>query len=243
MMISEAQSLRSYQFGSTRIDYSVLYRDRKHLLISVHPDRSVVVRAPYHLPDEEIQATVQRRAPWIVEQLDFFLSFEPRYTLKQYVPGESHRYLGRQYRLRWVQLDLEDQRASERCRLRGGFFEIECRERGQLEPLLKAWLESRAQVMLAAFAKTWVDFFTEVHGVHPVSLKVRALRGRWGSCSRSGKITLNPRLIHHARAEIEYVIVHELCHLVVPHHGRKFMDLLRRTLPDYEIRKERLERG
>ncbi len=82
-----------------------------------------------------------------------------------------------------------------------------------------------------------------VYSVEPTSLGVREIGNRWGTCTPSGRVVLNPRLIHHRRSEIEYVIVHELCHLVVPNHGRRFMDLLRRVMPDYEVRKGRLEYG
>lgn len=234
------QRLRVHQYGTTRIEYTVIRMERKHLRISVHPDRSVEVRAPLAYTDEQIAETLDRRVGWVVEQLDFFLSFEPRYTLKQYVPGETHRYLGRQYRLRWITIGEEEQ---EGCALRGAHFEISCRSREGLEPLLKAWFAAKAELKLRAFAKTWVAFFLEVYRVEPTSLAVREIGNRWGTCTPSGRVVLNPRLIHHRRSEIEYVIVHELCHLVVPNHGRRFVDLLRRVMPDYEVRKGRLEWG
>ena len=230
----------AYQFGRTEIGYRIFRSDRKHVRISVHPDRSVDVLAPFDVNDDAVADIVARRAPWIVDQLDFFLSFEPRYTLKQYVPGETHRYLGRQYQLRWIKIASD---VSHTCALRGRFFEVECRTRGQIESVLKEWFVGKAVAQLPTFAKIWLAYFEEVYSVRPTTLSVRELPGRWGSCTPSGRVTLHPRLIHHRRAEIEYVIVHELCHLVVPNHGRKFMDLLRRTMPDYTERKERLERG
>lgn len=141
----------SYQYGNTCIRYMVLRSERKHLRISVHPDRSVEVRCPEETSDEIVAETVQRRAAWIIDQLDFFLSFEPRYTLKQYVPGESHRYLGRQYRLRWIPLTGGGQPS---CALRGPFFEITCATREELRPLLQAWFKEKAELRLSAFAKT-----------------------------------------------------------------------------------------
>ena len=240
MVYTPPAHLHSYQYGNTCIRYTIVSSERKHLRISVHPDRSIEVRCPEGISNEEVTETVKRRAAWIIDQLDFFLSFEPRYTLKQYVPGETHRYLGRQYRLRWIPLEDNSQPS---CALRGPFFEITCATREELRPLLKAWFKEKAEKRLQAFAKTWVAYFKEVHGVEPSSLTVRPIKNRWGTCTPSGKVVLNPRLIHHRRAEIEYVIVHELCHLLIHNHGRKFVDLLRRTLPDFEERKGRLEYG
>ncbi len=237
------QSLQRVQYGGTSLEFAVLRQERKHVRITVHPDRRIEIRCPLDTDDSEIEATVRRRASWIIDQRDYFLSFEPRYTLKQYVPGESHHYLGRQYRLRWLPIQSIDADQQATCALRGGFFEIRCHLREELAPLLKTWFLVRAQEPLPAFAKTWIEFFQEVHQVSPASLRVAALKNRWGSCTPSGNIVLNPRLIQHRRSEIEYVIVHELCHLVVPNHGRKFVDLLRRTLPDHKVRKERLEYG
>ena len=213
-------------------------QERKHVRITVQPDRRIEIRCPFDTSEAEITELIKRRAPWIIDQLDFFLSFEPRYTLKQYVPGETHQYLGRQYRLRWIP---QAAGVSDSCALRGAFFEVSCQARSEIEPLLKSWFVLKASERLPAFAKTWLAYFAEVHQVAPKSLQVKSLKNRWGSCTPSGNIILSPRLIHHRRLEIEYVIVHELCHLVVPNHGRKFVDLLRRTLPDYQRRKEQLE--
>ena len=129
MEVSIPSEQRSFQYGSTRFEYQVVWQERKHLRITVHPDRRIEIRCPYETTDADITDVVRRRASWIIDQLDFFLSFEPRYTLKQYVPGESHMYLGRQYRLRWIE---QPPGLLETCVLRGAFFEVSCASRADI---------------------------------------------------------------------------------------------------------------
>ena len=227
-------------YGKTRLAYAVHRAERESLRVSVYPDRRVEVHAPHWATDADVERRVRRRAAWIKRQLDFFLSFEPRHELKEYVPGETHRYLGRRYRIRWVPTEGAD---AATCQLRGGFYEVRTGTREEIRPALEQWFSERANTQLPRVAAPWLKLFEEVHQVRPSKLTVRPLAVRWGSCTPSGRVTLNRELIHHPRACIEYVVVHELCHLVEPNHTKRFWALLTRMLPDWEGRKGRLERG
>ena len=92
-------------------------------------------------------------------------------------------------------------------------------------------------------AKRWVELFAEVHVVRPRQLSVGPLRVRWGSCTHHGRLRPNSDLIRHARPSIEYIVAHGLRYLIEPNHTRAFWALLARMLPDWEARKEALERG
>ena len=226
-------------YGKTTLRYRLHRAERESLRVSVHPDRRIDVYAPTWASDEEVARRVRRRAAWIKRQLDFFLSFEPRHDLKEYVPGETHRYLGRRYRIRYIPTDSGE----PTCRLRGAHYEVSAPTRAGIRPAMETWFAERAEQQLRVVAKRWVELFAEVHGVCPRQLIVRPLQVRWGSCTPSGRLTLNSDLIHHARPSIEYVVVHELCHLIEPNHTRAFWALLARMLPDWEVRREGLERG
>ena len=240
-MTDATVSYHELPYGKTVLTYAVHRSARESLRVSVYPDRRVEVHAPHWATDADVERRVRRRAAWIKRQLDFFLSFEPRYELKEYVPGETHRYLGRRYRIRWV--PTANDGAAATCQLRGGFYEVRSGAREEIRGAVEAWFAARAEVQLPKIAAPWLALFDEVHQVRPAKLSIRPLRVRWGSCTPSGRVTLNRELIHHPRACIEYVVVHELCHLVEPNHTARFWALLGRMLPDWEGRKGRLERG
>lgn len=240
MVVSTAFETFEQPYGKTLLRYTIHRSERESLRISVHPDRRIDVHAPSWATDEDVARRVRRRAAWVKRQLDFFLSFEPRHELKEYVPGESHRYLGRRYRIRWLRVPERD---TSTCRLRGAHFEVSTPDRAGIQPAVEQWFAERARVKLPEIAAPWLTLFEELHRVRPKQLIVRPLSVRWGSCTPSGRVTLNRALIDHRRASIEYVIVHELCHLVEPNHTKAFWGLLDRMLPDWEQRKEMLERG
>jgi hypothetical protein len=98
-----ANDVQTVNFGSAAIHFTVEYRRRKHIGITVRPDLSVLVAAPEGTPLDEVRVRVQRRGPWILRQLDRFQQFRPAPTPRQFLNGETHRYLGRQYRLKIVQ--------------------------------------------------------------------------------------------------------------------------------------------
>jgi len=126
----------------------------------------------------------------------------------------------------------------------GQFMLVAVRDRavaGRVEQLVGRWYRDRAREV---FAERVAACYPRVQGlgVAPPVLTVRAMRTRWGSASAAGRITLNLKLVQVPASLIDYVVYHELCHLVAPHHGRAFYDLLGKVLPDWRERRERLNR-
>ncbi len=223
-------------FGTQHIAFHLEYRARKSLGITVHPDRRVTVQAPLDAALEKILEKIRRRAPWILRQQRYFLSFEPLTPPRRFVSGESHLYLGRQYRLKIYPA------AENAVKLQRGFLEVYTAERTAVPALVADWYRRRAELKFREFAAPWVERFRR-YGVAPSEIAVKAMDKRWGSCTPKGKIILNTELIKAPRRCIEYVIVHELCHLAHPNHSPAFFALLAQEMPDWEAWKERLERG
>ncbi len=222
------------QFGSETIRFRLVYADRKTLGITVTPEREVVVRAPAGSKREDVLKKVRKKAPWIIRQQRFFLSFHPRLTARRYVSGETHLYLGRQYRL------LVEAQREESVKLAGRFLRVQTPDPSRAEKLVKSWYLDHARAQFAAIAEPLIGRF-EKYGVRPSALVLRDMPLRWGSCTPKGKIILNPELIRAPRGCIEYVIIHELCHLVHHDHTRKFIALQTREMPDWEKWKWKLE--
>ena len=225
----------SIEYGSVVMEYTVEYRDRKTLGICVHPDGSVDIKAPVETPLEQIRKHVHRRASWICKQQRYFSSFGIHTPERKYVSGESHLYLGRQYMLRIVDSERNE------VHYKGNILEVECRHREDARHLLIAWYRKRAEIKFNEYAGPLVARFSR-HQVKPSGIKLKEMETRWGSCTASGQILLNPKLIGASRICIEYVILHELCHLVHRNHTKDFYELLSQEMPDWKKWKMKLER-
>ena len=210
-----AQITRDHiQYGATIIDYDIEFAQRKTLSICVNPDSSVCLRAPIDATLEQIQQKVHKRASWILKQKRFFESFGTSTTKRQYISGESHLYLGRQYMLRVKESNVNA------VHYQNNIIEIECRHKKDAGILLQTWYRQRANVKFQEYAQPIIEQFS-VYGVKPQSLSIKKMDKRWGYCTIDGHITLNPRLICAPRCCIEYVITHELCHLITRSHNKE----------------------
>lgn len=224
------------QYGRRRIEFQLLYSPRKTLAIDVHPDLSVVVTAPRGADDSAVEQKMRKRASWIVQQQRFFENYLPPLPPRRYVSGESHRYLGRQYRLRVHDGDEDAVKLS-----RGQITVIltDPTKKDRVRTLVVGWFRRRAEVVFGElFDETALK--AERHGISADSFVIRRMKNRWGSCTKEGRILLNPDLIIAPKACIEYVIAHELCHLRQHNHGPAFYRLLTALMPDWERRRERL---
>ncbi len=221
-------------FGSKKIDFTLDYSSRKTLGITVMPNLKVLVKAPMDAPLDKIREKVKKRAPWILKQQRFFLSFYPKLTERNYVTGETHLYLGKQYRLNIIESAIES------VKLKGKFIEVHTTDKANVEQLVNAWYIQHARSKFLELAKPIIERFQK-YDVSPSEIVLRNMPSRWGSCTPTGKILLNPKLIQAPTGCIEYVITHELCHLIHHDHTKKFFDLQTSEMQDWEKWKGKLE--
>lgn len=217
----------SIQYGSVLIIYDVEFVQRKTLGILVNPDGSVLLKSPVNATLEQIRNKVHKRADWILRQRRFFESLGIPTTKRKYVSGESHLYLGRQYMLRVIKSDVNA------VHYQNNIIEIECRHKKNAGILLQTWYRKRANIKFMEYATQIVERFS-VYGVQPQLISIKNMDRRWGYCTITGKIFLNPQLICAPRACIEYVIIHEMCHLVHRNHTKDFYALLEKEMPHWE---------
>lgn len=225
------------QFGKASFAYEVTHVARKTLEIAVHPDRRVVVKAPLNTQQVEIENRLKKRAGWVLRQIDYFRQFELRTPVRHFVSGETHRYLGRQYRLKVTKADATQVRLA-RGRL---FVELS----GETSPArvaasLDAWYRSRARQYFRERLEHCARQFVRLR-IAPPKLQVKKMRTRWGSLSPNATLTLNLSLMQAPCECIDYVITHELCHLKFDDHSAGFYRLLEKVMPDWEKRKRKLE--
>ena len=222
------------KYGDREIAYAVEFCCRKTLEISVMPDSAVQVRAPQGATLEAIAQKVQKKAPWIVEKQDWFARFPKGTPPKQYLGGETHSYLGRRYRLKIEKSDACS------VKINGGFIRVESNDVSAevVRKLMDEWLRLRAEVFFRKILESYVAKF-KIEA--PLRLLIRKMKTRWGSLSKGGVLTLNLNLVAAPKECVEYVVVHELCHLKYANHSDAFFALLESRLPDWKRRKMKLE--
>lgn len=226
-------------YGDRQISYDVTYSDRKTLAISVHPDCSVVVKSPIDTDPDKVEQRVQNRARWILKQQEYFGQFYPKTPQRQYISGETHLYLGRQYRLKVIKAEV----SSIKLRLRGSYIQLNTLEPDNKEltqQLLNNWYRERAEIKLPERLAIVCDRFKRYGFTCPI-LEICSLKKRWGSLTAQGKIILNQDLIRADISSIDYVITHELCHFKHFNHSQQFHEFLTLVMPDWQSRKQRLE--
>jgi hypothetical protein len=230
------------QFGSRTIDFRLEYSDRKSLGITVTPEMEVLVKAPADTTMEKVKEKIRKKAPWIIKQQSFFLSFQPKTPQRKFISGETHLYLGRQYRLKVISEEVKVK--NEDVKLKGQFLEVWTQDNSRVKELVENWYLEKAREKIKPLAQQLYDNFIIRNNLSLITfnLSLKSMPTRWGSCTPKGKIILNPELIKAPKGCIEYVIIHELCHLIHHDHTQKFLDLQTKEMKDWEKWKMKLEK-
>ena len=227
---------RLLAYGTQTIRYTLSFAPRKTLAIRVHPDLSVEVVSPEGASLDDIETRLRRRAAWILRKQRQYERFLPYLPPRQFVSGETHRYLGRQYRLKVSESEVEG------VRLGHNYLYVDVADKtdtGRVRDLLDEWYHERAQEVFEERLAGCYPKIAHMGLLYP-EWSIRTMSSRWGSTSRSGRITLNVKLIQVPKAYIDYVLFHELCHRAEPHHSPAYYRLLDRVLPNWRERREQL---
>lgn len=226
-------------WGGRRVVYAVERTDQRRLKITVSPLGEVRVLAPDTATDAEIHDRVRRRGHWIVSQVKEFERYRPRTPPRQYLSGETHLLKGVQYRLRVVQAPTSniyvlDQRI---------VIETPRADSGPHKAALMRHLYrlEAHRTFPARLEAAMASFRTE--GLTRPPLIIRPMVKRWGSFTAKGNLVLNIDLIRAPVSCLDYVIHHEICHVLEPDHGPGWKRLMSRGMPDWQDRKRQLERA
>lgn len=209
---------------------------RRTLAISVLPDGTVELRAPRDAAPAVISAKVGKRLRWITKQRGLFAEMNKGRAPVHFKSGATHRYLGRQYRLK-VTRDIRSG-----VKLVGSRFQVTVRTgtEGEVHRLLNKWYTAKAEEQFASRLKGWMGWCRQRRLPEPRLCLLRMSK-RWGSAHRDGRIFLNPALVKAPSICIDYVVTHEICHLMYPRHDKAFFRLLDTKFPDWRAVKARLE--
>jgi predicted metal-dependent hydrolase len=225
-------------YGNQKIPFELVRSKRKTLETQVKPDGSVEVRAPIELETSKILEIVSKRGRWITRKKLHFQQYPKEELRKKYVSGETHRYLGKQYRLKVIPSE------TYQVKLKGGYIEIHSPVDSPqiVEELLYNWYRSHADKKFDQILDQAMEVVRK-HGISKPEIKIKRMKRRWGSCIHGkNRIHLNLELIRAPSYCISYVIYHELVHQKVPNHQKKYYSMLNQILPDWKERKYRLEK-
>jgi len=208
------------------------------IAIHVHPNGLVRVDAPENATPAGVKRALLKQARWIKRQVDFVHEIKAHALPREYVSGETHFYLGRRYRLKVQKAQEPDTHV---C-LSGGVLSVRASSTAAhtIREHLEQWYRGRAQEYFGRRIKELADRISWLN--QPPPFRLLRMRRQWGSCSPQGLISLNPGLIRAPRDCIEYVIVHELCHLKEHNHSRRYYRLLSQQMPEWQVTKARLDR-
>jgi len=219
-------------------NYRIKRQRRKSLALHVLADGSVEVRAPKWLSRSVIVSFVEDRVDWVLQQRQERLlkqQLQPVYS-----NGQGHYFLGQRYRLTVTQ-------GAAGAGFNAGVLTVTVRDPDNAQMVQKSlelWYRQQAYAVyeerLFACFESFPDWFQDRYAMPDFT--VRKMRRRWGSCSSTGQVTLNLSLIKMPQDCIDYVVVHELCHLHAFHHGADFYQLLGAVMPSWKEREALIER-
>ena len=217
------------------LEYKVVYSKRRTIGISVHPDSTVYVRVPYLTSMKTINRIVKEKYDWVIKHRDNYRNLDPSNLKRSYTDGEIHLFHGKE-----LVLKIEN---STRLYIRFMDTTIEIGiDRNYSHEAIRRILYAGYKIEAGKHFPYLMEKVLSEHqnqGFKPSKLVIRTMKRRWGSCSNKGVITLSTELIKLSDRFIEYVILHELCHLRHHNHGPLFYRLLSEVFPEWKpVRKE-----
>ena len=241
----------AFYYGNDMIHYDVIRKSQsskvssskaaaRKVVIKVHPDQRVVATVPHDATEDSIQEALLKRARWLWQNLEEFAKQKDYVLPKRYVSGETQFYLGRRYVLK-VLIDSEQ---VSNVKLSRGKLNVTLRKDFddrvvKVKPLIDKWYQHKAK---AIFHERLNKMLPKASWVTDIpSFRVMAMKKQWGSCSTKGNLMLNPHLIKAPKECIDYVILHELCHISEHNHSEKFWRLLTQVMPNWKEVKAKLD--
>ncbi len=208
-----------------KLNYQIIYSKRKKLGITVERDRSIVVRAPLGFSEQQIQAVLENKKLWLYEKTHHVQKYadEIHPPGKELVSGESMLYLGRNYRLQVFEAEIESISFKQK-------FIIHKTNHTQANELFKTWYMAKAKQKISPR----VELHAKNLGLRYNAVKIAELKYRWGSCTPNDNLIFNWRLIKAPMFVIDYIIVHELAHLIESNHSQYFWRIVKINAPEYE---------
>jgi len=217
------EAMREYK----DIYYDLELRKRKTMSIYIERDGTVKVLAPENLSINEIEEVLENKRYWIHSQQEEWKELNRTKRKRQFVNGEGFLYLGRSYRLKLV----EHQEVP--LKLYQGYFCLRAEDADNARELFKEFYREKGYKKISER----VDYYKNKLGVNPSGIKIMELKNRWASCPGNGNLRFHWKVVMAPITVIDYIVVHELTHLLHENHTDAFWNTVDKVLPDYIKRK------
>lgn len=220
------------------VPYAIVRSPRRTMSITIRrSDCSVSVRVPDGTPDQTIRRFVEDKREWITVHRRNILNDNSKRIARRYEEGAVHLYLGHPYPLHIVTS------AKEGVEIEGEVMTVSVRSLDRCQRVMYAWYARQAETVILEIARPLIHSFAERCGRRPSAIRFVRVKSYWGQCSSNGMIKFNIELMRAPRQCIEYIVVHELCHLVHHNHSPRFHELVTSCMPDWKERKALLEKS
>lgn len=235
-MTTEPRDLRHIRIGALSVE--VVRKDIKNLHLGVYPPNGRVrVAAPLVVDDDAVRLAVIEKLGWIKRQKAKFAE-QPRQSQREMVNGESHYFLGKRYRLRVHEANAASVAVRGLATL-DLFVRLDT-EASQREAVLLRWYRAQLKILIPPLVEKW----EQVLCVQATSWGIKRMKTKWGSCNTaSGRVWLNLELAKKPVQCLEYIVVHELVHLLERNHTKRFAELMNRFLPNWRVSRDQLNSG
>ncbi len=208
----------------------LIHSKRKTIALIIERDGGLTVRAPMRATTAMIEGFIREKENWIIRTREKLKSI-PATPERQFADGETFLFLGSSFDLKLVG------RQRPALRFENGFTLSQTAQKKGRQ-VFTQWYKERALEVISGR----VNHFARLHGFQPARVKITSAKTRWGSCSANGALNFTWRLILCPLSVIEYVVVHELAHLRVKNHSRKFWRLVESICPDYKEKRKWLRK-
>lgn len=211
------------------ISLTIEYKKRKTLSIEVHPTGEVKVKAPIGVSEERVKEFIKRKGAWIIGKVEKFQEINKNRKVITYESGDKILYLGREYNLRIVN---NKQYKKSSVEVLGDKIIVLCvsKEMEGVKLALEKWYRKKALENILHS----IDGYVRCFNTKPKSIKIRAAKTRWGSCSYKDDLMFNWKLIMAPQQVIDYVVVHEMCHMNHKNHSKDFWENVEKIIPKYK---------
>ena len=225
-----------FEYGSRLITFNLIYRKRKTMSIEVETTGEVTVIAPVGTSTDDVIEKVKSRAGWIVSKQYESKFINDTKIKREAVSGESYMYLGRNYSL---DIRVDENIDNISVKLFQGKFVVNTYIKD--EDLIKKAMENWYREKTLAKVKERVSYYSSYFNNEVTTVKVKEQKKRWASCTSKNELLFNWRCVMAPVFVLDYIVVHEMCHMEYKNHSKDFWNRVYAVMPDYEVRKSWLK--
>lgn len=225
------------ELDNERLEYQISYAKRKSVGIRLNEDGAIMVRAPKGIPKKQVEEILYKKISWIVKNRDALQKSKTEQMDKEYTTGSYLYYKGKDYVLHLVPVN---RKKDETVMLKEGreiYVFAVSKEKEYIKSLLEQWYRKEAKAEIVKKVEHYIQYYKAEY----CSIKIKSMKTRWGSCSSKRNLNFNWKIIMAPEEVIDYLVVHELAHLIEMNHSQRFYAQIEKVLPNYKMLRQWLK--